>query len=106
MHESQTICDKVYKLKVFRMKKVIGALLMTTILTTSLPLVAREDIQELGDQTDQIYRTGAGAHDGAFTALGISILGWGVGLAVGIALLAAALNHGSGGSSAHTTTCH
>lgn len=88
------------------MKRVIGAILVTTILTTSLPLLAREDIQQLSDETDQLYRAGAGAHDGAYTALSVSMIGWGVGLAIGIALLAAALNHGSGGSSAHSSTCH
>lgn len=88
------------------MKRMIGALLMMTFLTTSIPLPAREEIQMLGDETDQLYRAGAGSGDGAFTALSISMLGWGVGLAIGIALLAAALNHGTGGSSAHTTTCH
>ena len=89
------------------MKRVIAGVLMATVLMTSIPLNAREEIQQLGDETDQLYRTGAGAHDGAFTALSISMLGWGVGLAVAIALLAAALNHGSGsGSGSNAHTCH
>lgn len=89
------------------MKRIVGQMLVATVLMTSLPLSAREDIQQLGDETDQLYRTGAGAQDGAFTALSVSMLGWGVGLAVGIALIAAALNHGSsssGSSNAHS--CH
>lgn len=89
------------------MKRMLASVLVATVLTTSPPLNAREDIQQLGDETDQLYRTGAGAHDGAFTALSISMLGWGVGLAVGIALIAAALNHGSSsGSGSNAHSCH
>jgi len=89
------------------MKRVLAGLLVATVLTTSLPLNAREEIQQLAEETDQLYRTGAGAHDGAFTALSISMIGWGIGLAVGIALIAASLNHGSGsGSGSNAHTCH
>lgn len=89
------------------MKKVISTLLLFTVLTTALPLSAREDISELGENTDKLYRTGAGAQDGAYTALSMSMIGWGVGLAIGIAVLAAALNHGSGsGGSSHAHTAH
>ena len=84
------------------MKKAIASLLVIS-LTTSI--FANDDLQVLADQTNDLYRVGAGAQDGSYTALSISILGWGVGLAVAIALLAATLNHSkkstTSGSSSH-----
>lgn len=78
--------------------------MMIALLNTS-SIYARESISELGKQTDELYRTGAGAQDGAYTALAVSMLGWGVGLAVAIALLAAALNH-SPHTSSSNAHCH
>ena len=80
------------------MKKLILTLLIAGSCQT---LFAREDIQELGTATDQLYRVGAGAQDGAFTSLGASMLGWGLGLGVGIAILAGMLHQST--ASAHTT---
>lgn len=81
------------------MKAIIAIFLALSLVSS---VSARESIQEIATNTDKLYRTGAGAQDGAFTALSMSMLGWGVGLTVGIALLAAALNHSSSsGSSAH-----
>lgn len=89
------------------MKRLTAALCVILTLSVS-DSFARDEISELATDTDNLWRTGAGAHDGAFTALSASMIGWGIGLAVGIALLAAALNHSSsnsgGGSNAHT--CH
>jgi hypothetical protein len=96
---------KIFNGKRSIMKKALSLLLLMSIFTTTLPLSAREEISELAESTDQLYRTGAGAQDGAYTALSMSMIGWGVGLAIGIAVLAATLNHGSGGSS-HAHTCH
>lgn len=84
------------------MKRVITLVLATTLISTSF---AREEISDLARHTDMLYRQGAGAQDGAFTALSVSMLGWGVGLAVGIAVLAAALNHGSGTSGSSHAHC-
>jgi hypothetical protein len=67
---------------------------------------ARDEISTIATETDNLWRTGAGAHDGAFTALSASMIGWGVGLAVGIALLAAALNHGTGTNTSNAHSCH
>ena len=81
------------------MKKII---LSALIVSSCGSLVARESIQELGTQTDELYRVGAGAQDGAFTSLGASMLGWGLGLGVGIAILAGVLHQST--ASAHTTS--
>ncbi len=59
-----------------------------------------EDLQDTAKNTDELWRTGAGAHDGSYTAVSASMIGWGVGLAIGIAVLAAVL-HQSKASSGH-----
>jgi len=87
------------------MKRLVLAVSLLAIATT--PLAGRDEIQETAENTDNLWRSGAGAHDGAYTAISASMIGWGVGLAVGIALLAAALNHGSSsGSSSSAHSCH
>jgi hypothetical protein len=86
------------------MKRIVASFLMIAMVSTS-SICARESISELGKQTDDLYRTGAGAQDGAYTALAISMLGWGVGLAVLFAVLAAALNH-SPHTSSSNAHCH
>ncbi len=84
------------------MKRVIAVVLATSLISTSF---AREEISDLARHTDMLYREGAGAQDGAFTALSVSMLGWGVGLSVAIAVLAAALNHSSSSSSNSHAHC-
>ena len=86
------------------MKKQIVAILCLCTILASSSLYPREDIQQLGDQTDALYRVGAGAQDGAYTSLSTSMIGWGLGLAAGIAVLAAVL-HQSKASHAHSH-CH
>jgi hypothetical protein len=67
-----------------------------------------DDINQYRRETDALWRRGAGSEDGAFTAISLSMLGWGVGLAAGIGILASVL-HQSTASHAHTETgvcCH
>lgn len=88
------------------MKRLTAALCVALTLSMSSSF-ARDEISDTATSTDNLWRTGAGAHDGAFTAVSASMIGWGIGLAVGIALLAAALNHGSGSSgSSSGHACH
>lgn len=88
------------------MKKFIAALLICTSLTQSL--VAKEYLSDHAKNTDAIYRQGAGAEDGGYSAIGLSMFGWGIGLVAGIAILAGVL-HQSKSSGAHETAssqCH
>ena len=87
------------------MKRLTAAICLLLMLTTSSTF-ARDEISDTAVETDNLWRTGAGAHDGAFTAVSASMIGWGIGLAVGIALLAAALNHGTGTSGSNGHACH
>jgi len=72
------------------MKKIVITILSLFIALSS-PTFAREEITQLQEETDAIYRH-PGDGDGAFTALGSSMIGWGVGLATVIAVLVLALN--------------
>ncbi len=77
--------------------------LLLTYLIVLLPfssLSAKEDIQDLATNTDALYRVGAGAQDGAYTALASSMYVWGVVLAVGIAVLAAVLHQSTSSGAA------
>jgi crotonobetainyl-CoA:carnitine CoA-transferase CaiB-like acyl-CoA transferase len=84
------------------MKKFITTLLILVFITTSSTTSAG-DTMEQGwvDDTEAVWRTGAGAHDGASTAISASIIGWGVGLALAVAILAAVL-HQSNAASGHS----
>lgn len=85
------------------MKKYIAAITLLA-LTTSLVADSMDDeLLSYKTNTEDLYRTGAGSEDGAFAASSTSMLGWGVGLAVGIGLLASVL-HQSNASHAHTTS--
>ena len=77
-------------------------LIASLLLAPSVP--ADDSMKEQQQAEENLWRSGSGAHDGARTAIATSMIGWGVGLAVAIALLAATLNHGSGGSS-HAHSC-
>ena len=79
------------------MKKIIPLLLC---LATTLSAAPHEDIDQLAVNTDNLWSNGGAAQDGAFTSLGLSMLGWGVGLAAGIGILAGVL-HQSTASHSH-----
>jgi hypothetical protein len=82
------------------MKKFIVAILSLLLACHSHPMFANEEISDNAKNADALYREGSGAVDGAYTATSVSMLGWGIGLAAGIAILAAAL-HQSKASTAH-----
>jgi hypothetical protein len=82
------------------MKKKITTFLIIATLSISSSVHARDDLQDTAKNTDKLWRTGSGAHDGSFTAISTSMIGWGIGLAIGIAILAAVL-HQSTGNNAH-----
>jgi hypothetical protein len=87
------------------MKKKMTTFMLIAFLCFSSSVQGRDDLQDTAKNTDKLWRTGSGAHDGSYTAISTSLIAWGVGLAVGIAVLAAVLrpSTGSGGGNAH---CH
>jgi hypothetical protein len=85
------------------MKKALFSLL---ILLTAASSLSAESIQELSTNTDSLYRSGAGSKDGASTALATSMIGWGVGLAIVIGVLAAVLHESNASSSSSSSHAH
>lgn len=77
-------------------------ILLLMLFSFVAPLAA-DGLDEYKEDADNLYRTGSGAEEGAFTAISTSMLGWGIGLSLGIAILASVL-HQSSSSHAHTTT--
>ena len=81
------------------MKRLI---LVITLFSLTAPLLS-DGLEDYKEETESIYRTGAGSEEGAFTAISTSMLGWGIGLALGIGILASVL-HQSTSSHSHSTT--
>lgn len=88
------------------MKKFVSACIVLGIIST--PLFAR-DLANYTKNTEKIYREGGGAEEGGYSAISMSMVGWGLGIAGGIALLASLLTQSkssSGHSSSKNATCH
>lgn len=88
------------------MKKLIRAVLIVSFLSFSSSVHGGDDLQDTAKNTDKLWRSGAGAHDGSYTAISASMIGWGVGLAVGIAVLAAVLHQSKGHKGGGHNHCH
>ncbi len=75
---------------------------LLSMLCFSLPLMAADnnDMADVPEQTSEVWRTGSGAQDGTFSSTSMSMLGWGVGLAAGIAIVASVI-HQSSSSHSH-----
>lgn len=77
----------------YPMSKLLTGILCISMMAATLK--AEQDIQIMADQTDELYRPAAASQDGAFTSLSLSMLGWGVGVAAGVAILASVLHQSS-----------
>jgi len=69
------------------MKRFMQILLPLAFLVAPLRADNAECLEAALDEMNDFYRTGAGCEDGIFNAISASMLGWGVGLFAGIALL-------------------
>lgn len=58
-----------------------------------------EGLEDYMTETQEIYRTSAGSDDALFTNISTSMLGWGIGLAVAIGVLAAVIPQSHGKTS-------
>lgn len=68
------------------MRKICSLFLSALLLAAPLAQ-ANECLEAAQDEMNALYRTGCGCEDGIYTAVSTSMLGWGVGLFAGIALL-------------------
>jgi hypothetical protein len=80
-------------------------ILILLIVATTSTTWAKDTVADAPKNTEKLWTTGSGAHDGSYSAISTSMIGWGVGLAVGIALLAAAFSKPSKSSSS-SGHCH
>ena len=74
------------------------------MVTASSTVLAEGNINQYKEDTDNLWRRGAGAEDGAYSAISASMLGWGIGLAAAIAIVASVL-HQTTATHAHAHTC-
>ncbi len=84
------------------MKRKILVTLLAGLLAMSPGYLAAtgQDMEDAVQEMNDLHRPNLCTEDSAFTAISTSMIGWGVGLAVGIALLTGLL-HQSKSSSAH-----
>ncbi len=89
------------------MKRVLTCFLCFAMMIASSSVLADGDLNQTRETTESLWRRGAGAEDGAFSAVSTSMLGWGLGLAAVIAILASVLHQSSAanGSHAHAHSC-
>lgn len=76
-------------------KKILGMLLCPALVLMPLSSHA-ESMEDYQRETAALYETGKGSHDGATTAIGASMMAWGIGLAVGIMILVAVIKSSDG----------
>lgn len=69
------------------MKTLLRILCPLALLITPLQANHHECLEAAVDEMNDYYRVGCGCEDGVFNAVSSSMLGWGVGLFAGIALL-------------------
>lgn len=69
------------------MKQLVRILLLLALSMAPLCADTQECLEAAIDEMNDYYRTGSGCEDGIFNAISTSMLGWGVGLFAGIALL-------------------
>jgi hypothetical protein len=82
------------------MKRLLTAFILLTMPSLSFS----DELDRWQQEIESIWRTGAGAEDGTFTAIATSMMGWGIGLSAGIAILASVLHQSTAGHS--NTHCH
>jgi len=86
------------------MKRWLQILLPLTLLTTqSLRGEDCDYLAEANREMNELHNAGAGCEDGIYTAISSSMIGWGVGLFAGIALLTGLFNSHSSNTDSNTS---
>jgi hypothetical protein len=75
------------------MRRKILPLLLSALLAASPSYLAAtgQDMEDVIQELNDLHRPNACTEDSGFTAISASMMGWGIGLAIGIALLAGLL---------------
>jgi hypothetical protein len=84
---------------------MIGKIAFLLLLSLS-PILSHADdaLQNVKVDNENLW-AGTGAQDATFSAVTMSMLGWGIGLAGGIALIASAVHQSSSSSSHDSSSC-
>lgn len=69
------------------MKKILSATLAYCLLASPLAHAEEDCLTFAQEEMNELHRVGACCEDAVFTSISSSMLGWGFGLALGIALL-------------------
>ena len=80
------------------MKRALSLSLLVLSLA-SAPLMAKDKLEQWKEETNGLYEVGS--EDGSYSAIGLSMIGWGVGIAATAAIVAA-LVHQSHAKSSHS----
>lgn len=88
------------------MRKIVSILLIFTLLSSMNSLVAGNCncLEVANEEMNAAYYTGCGCEDGVYNAVSNSMLGWGIALAVGIALLTGFISQSATAHVQSTTT--
>ncbi|MBS3903361.1 MAG: hypothetical protein KGZ30_03265 [Anaplasmataceae bacterium] len=86
------------------MKTLFIPILAISMILSPARAVFADDLDQLSEATDKLWRRGKGAEDGAFSSVASSMLAWGAGLGIVIALVAILIKQDTGSSS--STHCH
>lgn len=88
------------------MNKILTAVLAVSLTLGSTTTIFADDLQKVAQNTDKLYRRGKGSEDGAFTSMGASMLAWGAGLGLVIALVCVLIQDDNASSAHSNSHCH
>ena len=81
------------------MKRCLIFLLSLLLCFANSSSFGRESLEDHAKNTDELYRVGVGAKDGAYTATSTSMFGWGIALFIAIAIIVATVHYSAGKTS-------
>lgn len=88
------------------MRKILYILLACSLLSSSTPLLAGNCncLELANEEMNDAYSTGCGCEDGIYNCVSNSMLGWGIALTIGIALLTGFISQSATAHVPATTT--
>lgn len=84
------------------MRKFLSTCLLGALLSSTALAAATGSLQDVKEDLSETW-AGTGAQDATFNAVSLSMLGWGTGLALGIGIIASAINQST--SSHESSSC-
>jgi hypothetical protein len=82
----------------FGLLNLLRVSLLFACITSSL---TADELSDMNEDTERLWRRGVAAEDGAFTASANSMIAWGIGIGVAAAVLAIVIEGNDGSSYSH-----